>query len=163
MPISVGSKIARVRVPMSSRRPIPLILVAALYGVSAFALVWIALAGLPHSIISSAPAEKTDALSFLWNGWWMQHAIATHTNPYFCKLIFAPEGAPLVFHSFDLLQSALMAAVGTISSPSTGYNVVVALGFLLAGLGAYTLSRHVTHNDSASFIGGLTFMLSPFI
>ena len=134
-----------------------------LYTTVSAALVISALGGHARSIISALPVERTDALQFYWDGWWFQRSFLHGGNPYYCHLVFAPNGVPLVYHSVDPLQSGLMAVIGLIAPLWAAYDIVIGLGLILAGVGAYLLCMTVTRNQWASLTGGLVFLLCPFI
>jgi hypothetical protein len=107
--------------------------------------------------------EVWDSLQVLWNAWWIQRTLFQGVNPYFSDLIFAPYGTPLVLHFLTPIQSSLIAIVNQFVRIEIAYNVVVLMAFPLAGIGAYTLGRYITQDHVASLVGGLVFMLSPFI
>lgn len=134
-----------------------------LYALVSGILVVSAISGHSRSIISTPPVERSDALQFYWNGWWFQQSLQHGTNPYYSSLVFAPKGAPLIYHSVDPVQSGLMAVIGFIVPLWMAYNIVIGLGLMLAGLGGYLLCITITGNRWASWAGGLVFLLCPFI
>jgi len=134
-----------------------------LYSAVAAAVLWSALWRSERAIISTLPADISDALQFFWNGWWIRQSLGKGANPYYCDVVFAPKGAPLVFHCLDPLQSGLMATLGAVVSPWTAYNLVVGIGLVVAGVGAYVLAMRVTDNERGSLVAGLAFLLSPFV
>ncbi|MAI77346.1 MAG: hypothetical protein CL917_00200 [Deltaproteobacteria bacterium] len=104
-----------------------------------------------------------DPLEFFWNAWWIDQSLFSLSNPYFTDRLFAPHGSPLVWHSVVPLQSTLNAGLTKLFGPVPAYQLTVLLAFPLAGVGSWALCRFITRDNIASLIGGLVFMLSPFI
>src|SRR5215475_6332714 len=119
---------------------------------------------LSDQIITSPTDHRPwDHLQVLWNAWWIRRSLFAGVNPYFCDMLFVPYGTPLVMHTLTPVQTSAIAMLSFILPTALAYNVVVITGFLVAGLGAYTLCRLVTRHHIASLVGGLAFMLSPFL
>jgi hypothetical protein len=104
-----------------------------------------------------------DAYVFMWNAWWLRQSLFEMHNPYFCDLIFAPFGSPLVWHSLIPLPSAAIALLSSVVPIHVAYNLVVMAAFPLAGTAAFALCRALTRDGWASLVGGLVFMLCPFM
>ena len=104
-----------------------------------------------------------DQLEFFWNAWWIDQSLFSLSNPYFTDRLFAPYGSPLVWHSVVPLQSSLNAGLTKLFGPIPAYQLTVLLAFPLAGAGSWALCRFITRDNIASLVGGLVFMLSPFI
>ena len=114
-------------------------------------------------ITSPTDHRPWDHLQVLWNAWWIRRSLFAGVNPYFCDMLFVPDGTPLVMHFLTPLQTSVIAMLSFILPTALAYNVVVITGFPVAGLGAYALCRVVTRHHMASLVGGLAFMLSPFL
>lgn len=99
----------------------------------------------------------------LWNAWWIGRSLLELRNPWWTDLVFAPEGTPLVFHSLAPVSSAIVALLSRWLPVHQAYNLVVVAALPVAGISAWALCRRVTADPAASFVGGLVFMLSPFI
>ena len=104
-----------------------------------------------------------DPLEFVWNAWWIDRSLFSFANPYFTDQLFAPYGSPLVWHSVVPLQSSLNAGLTKLVGPVAAYQLTVLMAFPLAGAGSWALCRFITRDNLASAVGGLVFMLSPFI
>ena len=104
-----------------------------------------------------------DGLQFLWNVWWIEQSLFQGRNPYFTDVVFAPFGTPLVWHSLAPLPSALIGLLHQALDVRLAHNLVVMGAFPLAGLGGFLLCRYVTRDFRASVVGGLVFMLCPFL
>jgi hypothetical protein len=114
-------------------------------------------------ITSPTDHRPWDHLQVLWNAWWIRRSLFAGVNPYFCDMLFFPNGTPLVMHFLTPVQASAIALLSSILPTALSYNVVVITGFPVAGLGAYALCRLVTRHHVASLVGGLAFMLSPFL
>jgi len=122
------------------------------------------LSRLSDQLITSPTEHRPwDALQVLWNAWWVRRSLFAGVNPYFCDMLFVPYGTPLVLHTLTPAQTSAIALLSSILPTALSYNVVVITGFPVAGLGAYALCRLVTRHHVASLVGGLAFMLSPFL
>ncbi len=104
-----------------------------------------------------------DSLESLWNAWWVGQSLLRLENPWFTELLFAPEGTPLVWHSLAPVTSAAVTMLSWGLPVVVAYNVLVLAALPLAGMSAWALCRHLTGDVAASFVGGLAFMLSPFL
>src|SRR5262245_24369670 len=128
----------------------------------ALAFFWPVLSRLSNQIITSPTDHRPwDHLQVLWNAWWIRRSLFAGVNPYFCDMLFVPHGTPLVLHFLTPVQTSAIAMLSSILPTALSYNVVVIMGFPVAGLGAYALCRLVTRHHAASLVGGLAFMLSP--
>ncbi len=107
-------------------------------------------------------SRDADRYYFLWSAWWVRSSLFEGANPYYTNLLYAPDGAPLVFHTLALLPSTLSAALATVLGPTIAYNAVALLAMLVAGMGGYAFCREITDNRNAAWLGGATFMLCPF-
>jgi len=104
-----------------------------------------------------------DNLGSLWNAWWISRSLLHLENPWWTDLLFAPEGTPLVWHSLAILPSTAIAVLSAWLPALVAYNLVLLAALPIAGLGAFTLCRHLTGDGAASFAGGCAFMLCPFL
>ena len=104
-----------------------------------------------------------DAPEFLWNAWWMQQSLLQGGNPFFCEVIYAPYGVPLVWHSLVPLQSLGIALLNVWLPVQVAYNIMVLLALPLAAMCMYALARRVTSDHLAALVGGLVLMLCPYL
>jgi hypothetical protein len=115
------------------------------------------------SRLASEPiASDADRDLYLWSAWWVRESLFSGETPYFTKLLYAPEGVPLVFHTLALLPSSVAAALIPTLGPALAYNVVALGLMLLAGVGGYAFCRVVVEKRGAAWLGGVVFMLAPF-
>jgi hypothetical protein len=113
-------------------------------------------------LASELIATSDDRYLYLWSAWWVRESLFAAANPYFTQLLYAPDGAPLVFHTLSMLPSMAAAALSPALGPVVAYNVVGLALTCLAGLGGYAFCRQVVPQRAAAWLGGATFMLSPF-
>jgi hypothetical protein len=104
-----------------------------------------------------------DNFVFVWNPWWVTRCLAQHRSPYFCELQYAPFGTPLVFHCLALVPTLVIAGLTKLVSLPLAYNLVAAGLSPVAGLCAYALAWHVTRDRVAAAVGGVVFMLCPYM
>ena len=130
---------------------------------SAYALVTVAFFAPLGGRLSGELIGEGDNLESLWNAWWIGRSLLQLENPWFTELLFAPEGTPLVWHSLAPVSSALVSLLSRVLPLPLAYNLTVMAALPVAGLSCQALCRHFTGDRVAAFVGGLAFMLSPFI
>ena len=134
--------------------------VAAFAALTAF-WMWPALRA-PGLVVAGASAG--DNLTFVWNTWWMQQALATATPPLSTTALFAPWGTSLVLNTHAAAPSFAGAVlVPFLGSAIAATNVILAVNLLLNFLVAYALAYRVTGSRSAAAAGGFVFGCSPYI
>jgi hypothetical protein len=79
-----------------------------------------------------------DAGVYVWDFWWMAHAVEHLTNPWFTRSIVAPAGVQLGYHALMPLEGVLMMPVTVLFGPSASYNL---LSILMPGLMCYAMYR----------------------
>ncbi len=104
-----------------------------------------------------------DNYQFIWNAWWVGESLLKGKNPWFCTAQFAPQGVPLVLHTLAPIPSAIIAGLSRGMAPALAYNVVLIGLYPLAGLCAFALARRLTRSTPGALVGGLAFMICPFM
>jgi len=107
-------------------------------------------------------ARGSDRFVFLWDLWWAGRTVLAGENPYFSDLVYAPYGAPLVFHTLALLPSTLGAGLAKLLGPTLAFNLEALSAMLLAGIGGYAFCRALPGARRAAWLGGAVLMLAPF-
>jgi hypothetical protein len=79
-----------------------------------------------------------DAGVYVWDFWWMAHAVEHLSNPWFTRSIVAPFGVQLGYHALMPLEGVLMMPVTVLFGPSASYNL---LSILMPGLTCYAMYR----------------------
>jgi len=112
---------------------------------------------------TAVPGAPGDASIFLWNSWWVKHALLDlKVNPFRTDYIFYPGGTSLVFHALTFLNGLASIPLQELFGLVAAHNTVIFASFVLSAFGAYLLVRHVTGNELASFIGGAVFAFCPY-
>ncbi len=99
-----------------------------------------------------------DAYQFLWNVWWMRESLVElHTNPFFTRYLYYPQGIGLLFHT-------LSASLGLATVPLqlvlpgglvTAHNVLVVASPALLVVTTALLALEVTGDRWAALAAGL--------
>lgn len=114
------------------------------------------------------PGGNVDEGAFLWNVWWMKHALLDlHSNPLNTQMIFYPLGVNLTLYTLTPLQGVLALPLTLAAGPIVASNVLFILSFALSGLGAYLLALEVMLSGAppagarsrrlAAFVAGVLF------
>ena len=115
-------------------------------------------------LTTHVPGEvEGDVPIYIWNLWWMQHALSTGIAPLFSDYIFAPYGASLAFHAFVFLKAFIAIPLQWFCSAWTAYNLLILATFTLAGYGMFLLARHLTGDSRAAWVAGLVYAFSPYM
>jgi len=133
------------------------LLVSFFFGLFALLAFWPAFT----NITSTVPGAEGDPFYFLWSMWWINFATFNlHASPYFTSLLFYPIGHGLTTSPLPLLESFLTLPIQLVSIPAA-YNFVVFISFMLSGVFAYALVKHLVKDRYAAFIGGMIYAFSP--
>ena len=104
-----------------------------------------------------------DNVTFLWNFWWMRHALASATDAAFSSTyLFYPAGIDLTLHTHTALGAWLGATAGRTLSAATALDVYIWLCVGLNGFCTYLLAWRLTRNRAAALVAGLFFAASPY-
>jgi hypothetical protein len=106
---------------------------------------------------------QSDAFNFLWNAWWVQKALGSGGNPFFCDWVLPPTGLNLFYDTHLLVPTVAAWPFAAVFGATAGYNLM-ALGLLAAGATVYFafLRRTLDLGTPAAFLGGAFFGLSPY-
>lgn len=143
---------------MSRRRILRECSVIALFALLAVALTWPLAANL-----STAVNDLGDPLLVAWILDWVCHALVHQPLDLYSAPILYPGILPLAY-SENLIAVALLVLPLQLAgaSPVTLHNVAYLLGFALSGYGAFVLSRLVTRNTIAAFVGGIFYAFCAY-
>lgn len=100
-----------------------------------------------------------DANQYVWNAFNFRRQVLHGANPWFTPLLLHPQGTSLVMHTYTPLIGIVNLLVG---QELIATNLVVALSFVLSGLGAYRLSARWLHNPVLRLVAGVAFAFSPY-
>src|SRR6185369_15419114 len=94
-----------------------------------------------------------DCFQFVWNIWWLRTALLDlHTNPFFTRWLYHPDGVSLLFHTFS-------ASLGLVSIPLqlvlpggvvTAHNALVFASPVMLVVLTALLAREVTGDPWAA-------------
>ena len=104
-----------------------------------------------------------DAGVYVWDFWWMAHAVEHLSNPWFTRSIVAPAGVQLGYHALMPLEGVLMLPVTLLLGPSASYNL---LSILMPGLmcyAAYRVARLWLSTPTGAVFAGAFFGLSSIM
>jgi hypothetical protein len=98
----------------------------------------------------------------LWSMRWMHDALAAHRNPFFTDRIYHPTGTTLLFHTFDLPSTLLVAPLWGHVPDVAVYNTAVLLAFALTVYGMSRLVRDMTDDALVAMLAGVLFAAVPY-
>jgi hypothetical protein len=106
-----------------------------------------------------------DNLTFVWNTWWMRHALDVRQSPLWTDMLFAPWGSSLALNTHTALPSLAAALLLPLANNSTvaATNGIVALHLLLNFVAGYGLAYYAVRHQGAALVAAAIFGLSPYI
>jgi hypothetical protein len=134
-----------------------------LAGAVAFALAWtypLLLSPRSH-ILGSGPGDN---ITFLWNLWWMRHAMADPSAQFFyCPLIFVPWGTSLVLHTHTALPALVGATLLRSLSLVLAQNVLIWCALAANVCAMFLLALERVKDRYAACAAAVIFAGSPFV
>jgi hypothetical protein len=104
-----------------------------------------------------------DAMFSVWRLAWVAHQLRADPFHLFDANIFFPETRTLAYSDAMLLPAVIWAPVQWAGvSPVAASNILLLLAFVLNGLSAWLLVRHLSGSALAGVFGGLVFAFAPF-
>jgi len=144
----------------SMRRGVRHVMALVLFAGLTLAWLWPVLSDPGHLIPGSGAGDN---LTFVWNGWWMRHALSAHTSPFHTTMMFAPWGADLTLNTHTALPALVAALLSRVTSILAATNDVIALHLFLNFAVTYALAWRLTRRVSASIIASLVVGWSPYV
>jgi hypothetical protein len=114
----------------------------------------------PH-INSQLIGPPEDNMQHVWDLWFARNAAGGTSGFLHTTRIFYPEGTSLLFHPFSWFNLLLASTIGFLLTPVAAYNLLILLTFVLSGVGAFLLIRHLTRDTAAALLGGFVFAFNP--
>ena len=108
------------------------------------------------------PATR-DGGVYVWDFWWMAHAVEHLNSPWFTRSIVAPYGVQLGYHALMPLEGVLMLPVTLLFGPSASYNL---LSIFMPGLmcyAAYRVARLWLPTQTGAVFAGAFYGLSSIM
>jgi len=103
-----------------------------------------------------------DNQKFVWNMWYIKHALTNKLPLTYTNYIYYPRGHTLLFDAVSWFNAFLSVPLQFLFSLPLVYNIIILLTFPISGIGAYLLCYYFTKNKLISFIGGYIYAFSPF-
>jgi hypothetical protein len=105
-----------------------------------------------------------DVWAFLWNLWWVKHALVElQTNPFHTDYLYTPQGSNLYLHPLTFVNGVLSLPLQLITGNLIlSWNVLALIYLALSGIGGYLLTYRVTQNRLAGLLGGYIFAFAPY-
>lgn len=98
----------------------------------------------------------TDVFQFLWNNWWLHHAITHHlSKPYLTTFIFAPYRLDLRLHTVGFLYGLCASPFFEWLGQVRVLNLQILATLALNGYFTFRLVRHLTRDAGIAFLCGL--------
>jgi hypothetical protein len=110
------------------------------------------------------PGTPGDNFSFLWNLWWMRHALANHADGFFhATYLFYPFGVDLVNHPHTALQGIVSATLLARASIIEAENLYIIVSVFLNAAAAYALAFDIVRRRRLALLAAVAFGSSPYI
>ncbi|MGH7893128.1 MAG: hypothetical protein ACREQL_00585 [Candidatus Binatia bacterium] len=106
-----------------------------------------------------------DGFQFVWNSWWVRHAVGGATSPFHTRLLFAPEGTPLFWHTLGLttgLVSLAFARGDGFAQAVWAHNATNLLAVPATVLATALLVWRAVGRPGVAVVAGLVAVASPF-
>ncbi len=128
-----------------------LVLVAILYA-------WPLLSALTTAI--PGRSDFKDVTEYVWNTWWVRHALTSDAPLFYTADLFVPFGADLRLNTFGLLPGLLAFPFTTWLGVVGTYNLILIFTLFLNGAVTYALFYYQTRHTAAALIAAAWLMLA---
>jgi hypothetical protein len=112
-------------------------------------------------ITTSIIGPAADNMQHYWGLWWANKAFTNGLDLAHSTYIYHPQGTSLYFQPFSFYNLAVSFFLTKFLCLTTVYNILILHTFILGGIGAFLLSRHLTGHFYASLIAGFIFAFNP--
>ena len=111
----------------------------------------------------NALPSHDDAYFSTWRLAWVAHQLPRAPTKLFDANIFYPAHATLGFSDAMLLLGVMSAPIlGLGAHPVLAHNLLLFLGFVLSGVGAFVLARALTGQTGPAVLAGIIFAFAPY-
>ncbi len=117
------------------------------------------------STSTSGWQSMNDSELFLWNFWWVKHAIFDlKSNPFYTHYLYYPQQVSLTLHTLTLFP-ALISSIFQFFTQNIiiVYNLLFLLTFTFSGFGTYLLINYLYKNKLVAYISGVAFAFCPYV
>ncbi|MBI5545998.1 MAG: hypothetical protein HY901_19070 [Deltaproteobacteria bacterium] len=146
------------RTPSTPRARLPELVAGLVFLAASVALTW----PMAEHFGSRLGGDPGDPFQTLWSWRWMHDALTHFSNPFFSDRVFHPQGAPLVFQTFDTPTAILTVPLWWFLSPFGVYNAGVLFAFWLTAYGMYRLVKELTGDRLVAVCAGVLFTAAPY-
>jgi hypothetical protein len=108
-------------------------------------------------------ANDVDPSVYLWFFSWWPHAILEGLDPFYTRVIFAPDGYNLAWVTSMPGPSLLLAPLTRTAGPVATWNLIMFSAPALSAWTAFLLCRHVSRATAPALAGGYLFGFSPYM
>ncbi len=97
-----------------------------------------------------------------WNMWWLRQALTQGQNPFWCPVLFYPEGIQMYVQPLNTTTSLLTMPVQIAFGLIAAHNTASLLAFTLTGYGGFLLVRRFVPGIAIPFLCGAMLTAAPF-
>ena len=99
----------------------------------------------------------------IWFLAWLPTALGSGQNPLLTDRLNAPDGANLMWNTFNPVLALLVAPITRAAGPILAYNVAALLAIAISGVACYAALRRYTKGALGALVGGGLYCLSPYV
>ncbi|MBN2677089.1 MAG: hypothetical protein JXR32_03375 [Anaerolineaceae bacterium] len=104
-----------------------------------------------------------DNIYFVWLIDWFKRALfELHVSPFFAPFLNYPEGWSLAYTEIAPIMVVMAIPFALVGGAAFGYNAVLMLTFILAGMGMYLWIKRVTNSKAAGLVAGTIYAFVPY-
>jgi len=96
-----------------------------------------------------------------WNYWRTAHEIFRGEGLFHTRTLFHPDGISMMWTGYEMLPMLASAPVTRLFGPAVSFNLVFLITFVIAGMGAWLLGRHLTGSSLAGLGAGIAYAFTP--
>jgi hypothetical protein len=122
-------------------------------------LVWWAWPLFAHFSTGFVGLPAGDANQYVWNAFNFRRQLLAGANPWFTPLLLYPQGTLLVMHTYTPIIGLANVLIG---HELLATNLMVAVSFVLSGVGGYRLCVRWVSNPVLCGLAGVVFAFSPY-
>lgn len=114
------------------------------------------------SRLMEAPQQPGDSWVFLWDLWWVKHAVLGLTNPFHTDYLYYPQGTDLYLHALNFINGLLSIPLQLITGEVIlSWSILSIVLLAVSGVGAFAVVRRLTRNNLAALFSGYAFAFAP--
>lgn len=103
-----------------------------------------------------------DNMKYFWNMWWGYKSLIDQSGSLtYSNYIFYPEGSSLLYNDYSWYNLFVSLGLSHVLNPVAAYNLTILHTFIVAGIGAFLLTKYLTQNSFAAVIAGFIYGFNP--